>query len=134
MSDCKTLEEARQRKDRIVADYRDVADQAATCLDEGFESATGVMQLPAGLRPYMRTNNHLERLNREIKRRTRVIGVFPNTDAAVRMAASVLIEQNRLAQARKAIFSEETYRKLMQSDTVARLRDIAREQAMLCAA
>jgi transposase-like protein len=134
MSDCKTLEEARQRKDRIVADYRDVADQAATCLDEGFESAMSVMQLPAGLRPYMRTNNHLERLNREIKRRTRVIGVFPNTDAAVRMAGSVLIEQNRLAQARKAIFSEETYRKLMQSDTVAKLRDIAREQAMLRAA
>lgn len=50
MSDCKTLEEARQRKDRIVADYRDVAEQAATCLDEGFESATGVMQLPAGMR------------------------------------------------------------------------------------
>lgn len=70
MSDCKTLEEARQRKDRIVADYRDVADQADTCLDEGFESATGVMQPPAGLRPYMRTNNHLERPNREIKRRT----------------------------------------------------------------
>ncbi len=43
MSDCKPLEEARQRKDRIVADYRDVADQAATCLDEGFESATGVI-------------------------------------------------------------------------------------------
>ena len=123
-----------QRKDRIVVDYRDVAEQAATCLDEGFESAMSVMQLPAGLRAYMRTNNHLERLNREIKRRTRVIGVFPNTDAAVRMAASVLIEQNRLAQAHKAIFSEETYRKLMQSDTVARLRDIAREQAMLCAA
>jgi putative transposase len=134
MFNCKTLEEARQRKDRIVADYRDVAEQAATCLDEGFESSMSVMQLPAGLRAYMRTNNHLERLNREIKRRTRVIGVFPNTDAAVRMAASVLIEQNRLAQAHKAIFSEETYRKLMQSDTVARLRDIAREQAMLCAA
>ena len=125
---------ARQRKDRIVADYRDVAEQAATCLDEGFESAMSVMQLPAGLRAYMRTNNHLERLNREIKRRTRVIGVFPSTDAAVRMAGSVLIEQNRLAQAHKAILSEETYHKLMQSDTVARLRDIAREQAMLCAA
>lgn len=123
-----------QRKDRIVVDYRDVAEQAATCLDEGFESAMSVMQLPAGLRAYMRTNNHLERLNREIKRRTRVIGVFPSTDAAVRMAASVLIEQNRLAQAHKAILSEETYRKLMQSDTVARLRDIAREQAMLRAA
>lgn len=41
---------ARQRKDRIVVDYRDVAEQAATCLDEGFESAMSVMQLPAGLR------------------------------------------------------------------------------------
>lgn len=119
---------------RIVADYRDVAEQAATCLDEGLESAMSVMQMPAGMRAYMRTNNRLERLNREIKRRTRVIGVFPNTDAAVRMAGSVLIEQNRLAQARKAIFTEETYHKLMQSDTVARLRDIAREQAMLRAA
>ena len=60
--------------------------------------------------------------------------MFPSTDPAVRMAGSVLIEQNRLAQARKAIFSEESYRKPMQSDTVTRLRNIAREQAMLRAA
>ena len=64
---CKSIEEARKRKDAIFADYRDVAEEAINCLDEGFESAMSVMVLPHYLRKYFRTSNHIERLNKELK-------------------------------------------------------------------
>ena len=69
MFNCKTMAEARQIRDRILDDYRDVAETAMTCLDEGFESAMTVMLLHVGLRRYYRTSNHIERLNKELKRR-----------------------------------------------------------------
>ena len=64
------------------------------CLDEGFESAMTVMALPAGLRRFCRTSNHIERLNRELKRRSSVIGIFPNEESLVRTMGAVLIEES----------------------------------------
>lgn len=46
-----SVEEARRRCGAIASDYRDVAEQAVSCLEEGFESAMTVMALPAALRP-----------------------------------------------------------------------------------
>lgn len=79
----------------------------------------------------MRTNNHLERLNREIKRRTRVIGVFPNPESVLRIMGTWLIESNEAARGRRAIYSAGTYRKLLESDAPARLRQAAREQEQM---
>ena len=53
-----------------------------------------------------RTSNYLERLNREVKRRTKVIGIFPNAASAVRLAGAMLMEENdRWEGARKAYYS-----------------------------
>jgi len=68
MFNSRTMAEARIVRDRIIEDYRDIAEAAVACLDEGFESAMTVMLLPVGLRRYYRTTNHLERLNKELKR------------------------------------------------------------------
>jgi len=134
MFNCQSLEDARKVRDRILDDYRDVAESAMSCLEEGFESAMTIMALPKHLRRYYRTSNHIERLNKELKRRSKVIGIFPNEDSLLRLMGSVLIEQNDLLQAKKAIFSPRTYAELVQSEVPGVLVKIAGEQRLLNAA
>lgn len=134
MFNCETLEQARTQKNEILTEYWEVAEDAMRCLDEGFESAMTVMTLPKHLRRYYRTSNHIERLNKELKRRSDVIGIFPNDGSLLRLMGSVLIERNELLQSGKAVFSSKTYEELMKSDTVKKLIEIAREQQQLLAA
>ena len=134
MFNCQSLEDARNVRDSILDDYRDVAESAMNCLEEGFESAMTIMALPKQLRRYYRTSNHIERLNKELKRRSKVIGIFPSEDSLLRLMGSVLIEQNDLLQVKKAIFRPKTYAELVQSEVPGNLVKIAREQRLLQAA
>ena len=131
---CKTLTEARKKRDEIIDSYGDVAESAIKCLEDGFESSMTVMELPEHLRKFFRTSNHIERLNKELKRRSSAIGIFPNEASLLRLMGSVLMERNEVIQNTKAIFSAETYAKLMHSDTPAKLVVIAGEQQRLLAA
>ena len=134
MFNSKTIADARKKKDEIISVYSDVAESAMVCLDEGFESSMTVMELPAHLRKYYRTSNHIERLNKELKRRSKVIGIFPNADSLLRLMGSVLMERNEVIQNTKAAFSKETYEKLLHSDVPAKLVLIAAEQQKLLVA
>ena len=89
-----TITEARAKRDSIIEEYSDVAAKAMECLDNGFEDAMTIMTLPECFRKFLRTSNHLERLNKELKRRSHVIGVFPNEESLNRIIGSVLIELN----------------------------------------
>ena len=60
--------------------------------------------------------------------------IFPNEASLIRLMGSVLIEQNSISQARKAIFSKESYQGLLKSDVRNQLHLIAEEQAALLAA
>lgn len=131
---CKTIAEARKVRDRIIEDYRDVAESAVVCLDEGFESSMTVMLLPAWLRRFYRTSNQIERLNKELKRRSKVIGVFPNEDSVLRLMGSVLMERHDAMLAGRAIFSKDSLSALLKSDIPAKLIVIAEEQRQLRAA
>lgn len=128
MFNCKTIEEARKSRDVIISDYKDVAEEAMNCLDEGFESAMNVMILPYSLRKCFRTSNHIERLNKELKRRSKVIGIFPNEASLMRLMGSVLVELNERILTRKRIFTKKTYQELMTTDVMAQLIEIAIEQ------
>ena len=130
----KTIEEARKKRDMLIDEYKDVADKAMTCLDNGFESIMTVMVLPESLRRFYRTTNHLERLNRELKRRSNVIGVFPNIASIIRIMGSVLLEQNDTYAIQKKITTSKKDYEEMLNISAAKLREIAKEQQRLLAA
>lgn len=134
MYNCKTMKEAREKRDQIINDYSDIAESAMRCLDEGFESAMTAMVLPKGMRRYFRTSNHIERLNKELKRRSDVIGIFPNEDSLIRLMGSVLIERNALEENKKALFNKNSYQNLLVSEVRDKLQLIAEEQTAMLAA
>ncbi|NOQ97037.1 MAG: IS256 family transposase, partial [Calditrichae bacterium] len=70
-------EEAYSRKNRLVEDLQNIKPQIATWIDEEIESCFSVYHLPEGHRRRMKSTNMLERFNQELKRRSRVIRIFP---------------------------------------------------------
>lgn len=134
MFNCKTIEAARRRRDEIIADYKDIAEEAVTCLEDGFEEAMTVMVLPGYLRKYYRTSNQIERLNKELKRRSKVIGVFPNEGSLMRLMGAVLMEKNDQLALSRCVFKAATLQDMMATDIPSRLVKIAREQRQLLAA
>lgn len=68
------------------------APRLATWLEENLPEGLTVFAFPAAHRRLLRTTNGLERLNLEIRRRTRVVGVFPNPAACLRLVSAVTVE------------------------------------------
>lgn len=129
MFNCRTLADARHRRDEIIADYGDVAPKACECLDAGFDDAMTVMELPVGMRRCTRTSNYIERLNKEVKRRSNVIGIFPNADSVTRLAGAFLIEENERWRAAAKIYYKPSIEELEKK--TARLIQIANIQREL---
>lgn len=99
--------EARRRLNEFVERFQKVAPKAVACLEEGFEDAMAVMVLPEKYRKRLRTTNMQERLNEEIRRRERVIRIFPNDESALRMFGALLAEQNDVWQSRRYLDMDE---------------------------
>ena len=133
MFNSKTIADARKRRDAIIADYKDIAENAMACLDDGFESAMTVMVLPGYLRRYFRTSNQIERLNKELKRRSKVIGIFPNEESLMRLMGAVLMERNEDISSIRCVFKASNYRKLITFEVSEKLKEIAEEQRQLLA-
>jgi putative transposase len=89
-----TTESAREQW-RVVADhFRPKVPKLAALLDEAENDVLAFMDFPRAHRKQIASTNPLERLNAEIKRRTDVVGIFPNDAAIVRLVGALLLEQN----------------------------------------
>lgn len=84
--------EAERRLAELVEKYRDTAPRLADWLEENVPEGLTIFAFPAAHRKRLRTTNGQERLNKEIKRRTRVATLFPNEASLLRLASAVLSE------------------------------------------
>jgi transposase-like protein len=89
-----SLEEARIRKNALLDYLEKYAPKAVETLDAGFDDITAVFQLPEVCRRRLRTSNSIERVNQELRRRERVIRIFPNEASIERLLGSLLIEMH----------------------------------------
>lgn len=124
----KDMKEAVKKRDEILESYSDVAPKAMACLESGFEDAMTVMLLPVGMRRFFRTSNHIERINKELKRRSNAIGVFPNEESLMRLMGSALIELNEKRQLGKAVYSIKKFEEMMNTNTPIELKKAAFRQ------
>ncbi|HPZ60094.1 MAG TPA: IS256 family transposase [Bacillota bacterium] len=130
MFNAKTMKEARERRNEIIQDYKDVAPKAMEILDEGFEEAMTVMLLPESMRIPLRTTNYLERENGELGRRSDVIRIFPNAASLTRLMGAVLIDRNDIMSTRNALFTKEKCINAIE-EAKPKLIKIAQEQVKL---
>ena len=101
--------EARVAFDALAEAFEGKAEAALEVLEEGLEDAIAVLVLPAKYRRRLRTTNMLERLNEELRRRERVIRIFPNEAAALRMIGALLVEQHEHWISGKRYFNMDEY-------------------------
>ena len=101
------IDTARTYADRLIDDYENRFPEAARILEEGLEDSLQFYSFHRMDARKISSTNILERLNREIRRRTNVVGVFPNMDSYIRLVTSHLIEYSEDWSAGKAYIHPE---------------------------
>ncbi|WP_079480530.1 IS256 family transposase [Halobacillus salinus] len=99
-------EDARESKEKFITQYSDNTklDKTIRKLEDGFDDAIQYMTEPKDYHVYIRSTNSLERLNQEIRRRERVIRIFPNTQSAFRLLGAVLMDYADMLKLKRPLF------------------------------
>lgn len=103
------IDTARKLFENTIDTFSSKAPKAMDTLEEGFEDAIAILNLPQHYRKRLRTTNSQERLNLEIRRRERVIRIFPNQDSAERLIGALLMEQDEAWSTGRRYFNMDEY-------------------------
>ena len=94
--------------------------RVAQMLEEHGEDILTVYQLPVWQRRGMKSTNMLERYNQELKRRTRVVRIFPNQESCLRLVTALAMEMTEEWMGRRyLIFEDEVSKRKAQEDLLA---------------
>jgi transposase-like protein len=89
----------------LVQKYTKTVPRLATWMEENLLEGLTVMEFPEAHRRLLRTTNMVERLNLEIRRRTRVVTIFPNVASCLRLISALLMERDEEWQMGKRYLS-----------------------------
>ena len=101
--------DAREALERAATELEEMAPAALEVLEEGFEDATAALALPEKYRRRLRTTNMVERFIEEIRRREKVVRIFPNMQAAWRLIGALCAEQHEEWAHGRRYLTMETY-------------------------
>ena len=113
-----TAEAALVAYDSLRAKYLKTCGKAMQILEDGLSDTLTFMAFPREHWSRVSSTNPIERINREIRRRTRVIGIFPSVPSALRLIGMLLLEQTEDWHAGKRYMSEESMTELYATEPV----------------
>jgi transposase-like protein len=87
-----SLVEAKRMLDEAVAKYSKCQAKLAAWMEDNIPEGFTVFAFPASVRQFLRTNNMMENLNKQIKSRTRLVPAFPNIDSLMRLVSAICVE------------------------------------------
>lgn len=103
--DCADRPKAEARLEEVVGKYRESAPKLADWMEDNIPEGLTVFLQPPNCRKRLRTSNMCENLNLQIKRRTRVAGLFPNEASVLRLVTAILMETSEEWETGRAYLS-----------------------------
>ena len=111
-----TKAEAFAQWDKVADALRDRHDKLGALMDASREDVLTYMDYPKEHWAQIASTNPLERVNKEIKRRADVVGIFPNDEAVIRLVGALMLEQSDEWAVSRRYFSLESLAKLADTE------------------
>jgi putative transposase len=122
--DAADIQTARYLLQQFTSAYADKLPKVVSIVEQGFDDVTAVLSLPEKYRRRLRTTNSVERLNEEVRRRERVIRIFPNRESVIRLIGALLMELDEKWASGRRYLDMDEYLEWRKSNPIKQLHKV----------